>query len=210
MSSGCQLTARRICATRVAFSRVQSRSRRCSMIAAASGSKNRRCGRTSASGSELPSCPLASSAVRVSVAGRPAQGCRAEVRDQHLGKVRAVAGDRHRQVEHQRLARLGLGAEPVAPVDLGQVQLDPRPARHDAVVVAGARRAGATRPPPSRSRSPSRRICGRRVGRDARPPIRVRRGRRSRCCRPAPPRSSARARWRAGSRPSGPRRSRRR
>ena len=58
-----------------------------------------------------------------------------EVVDQAFGDRGPVAGKGHRQVHHQRVARVGVHRQPEGPADGGQVKRDGRLSRRDAVVV---------------------------------------------------------------------------
>jgi hypothetical protein len=69
--------------------------------------------------------------------GKPRPWVLRHILDQDLAEPGALARDRHRQVEAQRLPRLGLGGQPVTAVDRVEVELDQRAARHHAVVVTG-------------------------------------------------------------------------
>ncbi len=63
-----------------------------------------------------------------------------QVLDQRLAKLGPAAGDRQRQVQRDRLARLGLGSQAIAPVDRAKVQRESGTAARHAVIVAGAER----------------------------------------------------------------------
>lgn len=60
-----------------------------------------------------------------------------EILDQRFGKAPAIAGNRHRQVDHRRVARVRLGRQPVAAVQAVHIQRDPCPSGDHAVIVAG-------------------------------------------------------------------------
>ena len=82
-----------------------------------------------------PVWPMASSATRRTVTGRPASGCleksSTSVSDQRVG----AAGHRHRQVGGERRQRLGLDREAVAAVGAAGVEGDLGAGGGDAVVV---------------------------------------------------------------------------
>ena len=63
-----------------------------------------------------------------------------QVLDQRLGELGPVAGDRHRQVQHDRIARFRRGHKAVAARDRIQIQRDPRlPAKNAVIVRSGER-----------------------------------------------------------------------
>ena len=59
----------------------------------------------------------------------------AEVVDQPLFEIAAVAGKGQRQVDHDRLARVGVGGQPMRPRNGGQIERDGRLPGHNAEIV---------------------------------------------------------------------------